>query len=347
MPKDYYAEEIENKTPAKDYYAEEVEKQQFNIPAVFKNIFKSYTEPTNILTGIAGYKSARALGEEISKVGVPAMRQVPILKNIPFGARLTGDPNAIFDLLAMTSGAGRQAIGETTRATLPRSIKNVIRPVPFAERIRNQFFQVKQTAVNKFGQQLDELAQANPTRTISLRNTVDDIVTNLDDLPLEVKSTFRRTPKFNKMLDNPELANEVSLKDTQDIINYVQTKIPSNIKSKHIDILDTLNDIRASQLDAFPEMAGVRADYTKIIEPFKQIKNQFKFNKLLKAIQTDFGGPEGINAVKQLLPKNVIKEMGGYKNIANSLKLLKYIGQRVGAGIAIGGGIKVAQNILE
>lgn len=236
--------------------------------------------------------------------------------------------------LAYGLGKGIQYVGKLG-TNLPK-ILSTKKGSAFAEKIREAFISVKQKAVEKFGGQLDKLSKLNPTKTVSLRNEVDDLVNNLSELPNEVKSVFRRTPHLGKMLDDPSLANDVSLSRVQEIINYIQTKIPATIKSKHIDILDTLSDIKAAQLRAFPEMAKVRAEYAQVAEPFKNVRNYFKFNKILKGIESNFGGAEGKKAVESLLPKSVIKQMGGYKTTINTLKVLRRALPWIPAALGLG-----------
>lgn len=220
----------------------------------------------------------------------------------------------------------------------------------FAEGIRNKFVNLKTQAVNRFGNQIDDLAKANPTKTISLREIVDNLLTDIDELSPQARSAIKGNPILKKFLENPELADNVSLKDTQEIINHFNTKVPKNIRFNHLDILNTLNDIKAAQLDAFPEMANVRYEYAKFKQPYDLIKNQFKVGKLLKAIEKDFGDPEFKKAVTQIFPKEVIKEMGGYKNAERNLRIMGKIlkGASIGGAFTLGGYIvgRTAQKVL-
>ena len=83
---------------------------------------------------------------------------------------------------------------------------------------------------------------------------------------------FKKNPILKDFIDNPNVNSyDVSLEDAQKIINYIGTKVPANIKANHLDILDALNDTRAAQLDAFPEMQGVRAKYGDFKNAFNSI----------------------------------------------------------------------------
>jgi len=251
---------------------------------------------------------------------------------------------------AISRGIGNVASGVTN---LPKVV-NVNKGADFAQQIRGAFVQAHTDTINQFGSQLTELANKNPTKTVSLVDVVDDIVNNWNDLTPSTKSAIKNTPTLNKLIKvekgiaklsgNP---SKVSLKATQDIINHLNTKVPANIRANNLDLLDTINNIKGSQLDAFPEMAKVRGEYAKFIEPYKQIKNYFKFNKLLDAIKNKFGGAEGQVAAEKILPKSVIKKMKGYRSAAKLAELpsdLPLVGRMFRS---VGGALGVAPMVLQ
>lgn len=228
-----------------------------------------------------------------------------------------------------------QALGSGLKGTLVgKSARRAIlskEADKFARQVQKEFVGIKSAAVQRWDEGVQRLAAANPNKMVSLRNVVDDIIVNKEVLSPEARNVFMKTPLLKKFIENPSLADNVSLRDAQSIINYINTKVPSTIKYNNLDLLDVLSDIKASQLDAFPEMANMRMDYAKIAEPWKNIKNNFKFNKTLQAINTDFGGPQAQEAVKALFSEQTIKEMGGYKN---AIKAVKAIKAALGWGVA-------------
>lgn len=267
------------------------------------------------------------------------------------GASQITDPEASYrDLMkrqSIQAGGGALA-GAAMGAALPiiRGIKNLKYVTDddvgakTMKAFRDEFANIKTKAVETFGNQLDDLASKNPTRTVDLTNTIDDIKSSLDDMPPEARNALKKVPLIKNLLEKPVLKDRVPLKDVQDAINYMNTKIPKNIRSSHIDILDAVNDIRVAQLDAFPEMASVRADYAKTIEPYNQVKNYFKFNKLEKAIESGFGGSEGRKAVKQLMSPETISKLGGIReaqNVANmSSELIRNLVIGISSGVGAG-----------
>jgi hypothetical protein len=220
----------------------------------------------------------------------------------------------------------------------------------FAQDIRNRFVEAKQAATDKFGSQIERLAIENPEKSVDLSSIADDLNDNLMEYTQEFKNIVKKIPGFDfDRASGKFTLGKTTLGKSQEMINYIKTKIPKEIKYQHLDLLDLESSLKASQLEAFPEMEVVRQSYAQFIQPYNQVKAQFKFNRLLKAIEGDFGGDEGLNAVKQILPQDVIKQMGGYKRAVKSAKvgkeilkeLLKWSSVAAGAGAAIGVGKKL------
>jgi hypothetical protein len=236
--------------------------------------------------------------------------------------------------------------GSKVLDNLPKALKSEVGS-KFAEKIRGAFYSVKKNAVDKFGSRLDQLAINNPTKSVSLRGVVDGLKSNWDELNPTAQSAIRKTPILKELIDKPELANNIKLADAQKIINFLNTKIPKNIRANNLDILDVTSDVRAAQLDAFPEMASIRADYQKVIEPWNNVKNFFKFNKVLASIEKGFGGAEGKQAIEQILPKDVIKQMGGYKAAKDAIIGLRKVAPYLIGGAAGVAGYGVARSVIR
>jgi hypothetical protein len=258
----------------------------------------------------AGKAASKIAGKTLAKTALKS-----VVGGGTFGlTQLAEDPTLIGQLAQAGGGAVLGGIFGLGTGALNK-LRNVKgdKAAGFAENLRKKFFKIKTDAVSKFGKQLDNLAEQNPTNQVSLSGLVDDIASNIDDFSPQAKTAIKKNPKLNALLNNPENASNVSVRDVQDMINHMNTKVPANIKATHLEILDTVNDLRAAQLDAFPQMSQVRADYASTIRPFNEVKNKFKFNRLIKAVENDFGGEEGAKAVKQLFPPDVIDDIGGFK----------------------------------
>jgi hypothetical protein len=207
-------------------------------------------------------------------------------------------------------------------ANLPK-VTNMKKGADFAQSIRASFVQAHSDKVATFGNQIEQLSGKYPNNPVSLQNTVETINNNWSELTPEVKSVLKKTPYLKNMvgLKPKTLVTDLSLSKSQEIINYMNTKVPKNIRYNNLEVVDTLNGIRGAQLEGVPEMADVRADYKKFIEPYNQVKSKFKFNSLLDSIKNKFGGAEGQTAVEKVLPKDVVKKIGGYRTAAKIAEL--------------------------
>ena len=255
-----------------------------------------------------------------------------------------GIGSGVGNLIPLTAGAkiGNVAGKAIAGSTAGKSIARAVLPEKankFAKELQKEFVGIKKAASSKWSDDIAKLSEQNPDKTVSLRNVVDNINASVAEMSPEARNVFNKTPLLSNMLKNPELADKVSLKDAQDVLNYINTKVPKDIKANSLDIVEALSDIRASQLEAFPEMADVRAAYARVAEPWKNIKNSFRFNKTLHSVYTDFGGPEGKAAVKSLFPKETIDAMGGYKNAVKVTTAIKNaIGfSLIGGAVGVGG----------
>ena len=197
---------------------------------------------------------------------------------------------------------------------------NIDKGTNFAQEIRAAYTQAHTNAVNKFGIELDTLARNNPKARVDLSEVIMNLKTD-PDVSSKTLSTLKKIPELNKIWDSPTASTKVPLKNTQNIINYIQTKVPREIKANNYDLMDTLNTIRGKQLDAFPELSNAKTEYAKFIEPYKNVKQYFKFNKILGAMKDKFGGAEGMKAVESILPKSATKKISGYRAAAKMAEI--------------------------
>jgi len=228
------------------------------------------------------------------------------------------------------------------------NVVNTGKQAKFAENLQTEFAKVHTQKVNKFGNSLTKLAKANPDAAIDLSGFVGEINTP-EGVSQQALSIFKKTPKLGNMLDNPELAKAVSLRDAQDIINHLNTKIPKQIKANNLDVLDAINTVKAEQLQAFPKMAKVRAEYAAFKEPYVNLKKFFGFNKTIPAIESKvpFGGAQGWEEAKGLLPKETIKNIKGYRYAKGAKEVITQPGKPVSKLMGFGKMLSVAPMLLQ
>lgn len=230
-----------------------------------------------------------------------------------------------------------------------QGIGNVFKKVPFAEKIRTAFFTTKHNAVERFGNDIERLSVENPERIISLKPQIEELIQDIKLNP-KLQSTINRTPALKQIVDNPDLANNITLKQSQEIINGLRSKLPAtklqgyNVRPDDIPLFELIDDIKGSQLNAFPEMEGVRKSYGEVLSRYNLIKNKIKQGQLLKNLSTKFGDPELNKAAEDLLNKDTVSEIRNYRNAVKTLKGFGILG---GTAIAAGVGGTVAKKIFQ
>ena len=230
---------------------------------------------------------------------------------------------------------------------ISNNIKNITKPAKFAGKVRQSFFDAKKIAGQEFEQGLQQQALLNPDRRINLRSLFEDFKMYQDDIvnnpgmKSEVKGIIRKTKRadLQAMIDNPALAENLTLRQVQDIKNAIN-QAPSiakkagnkfaNWTSGEGELLDLVDEIRLAELENFPGMENVFSKYADKMGQYRLIKNKFKEGSLIRNLKTGFGDPEIKEMVKVYFKDNpqIIKEMGGYEK---TLKFLKWVG--LGAGL--------------
>lgn len=249
----------------------------------------------------------------------------------------------------INSPTGGLALGVGAVAGVPLAVKGlpmagrVVGAIPkvwsdkqganFAQDVRKEFVAAHTKEVNKFGNSLDTLMQKNPTGNVDMSEIVSDLKDSWKDMPNEAKTLLNKAPYLRDMIKDANVPTAIPLKDSQKIINYL------NKGAKHLDVRETINNIKGEQLTNFPEMTDVRANYTKFIQPYKDVKKYFKFNKTLSGIENKFGGPEGMQAVKSVLSESVVKKIGAYRWASALANPSKWIPKALGLGKGVVSGI--------
>lgn len=213
-------------------------------------------------------------------------------------------------------------------------------------KVRSLFFNAKHEAVKKFGSQLEELATKSPDKSISIRDAVDKLNFEMADNP-KIRSLVNRSPTLKSMVENPDMANNITLKESQNIMNEIKSKIPlgklsGNSPSRFDDlpIYDLLDDIKTTQLDVFPEMAKVRSEYGKVAQNYEMLRKGIGKGKTRNFLTgSNYADPDIRLAAKELSPE-AAKLANDYRLSQGLKKALGYTAG-VGAGTAaVGYGLK-------
>jgi len=264
----------------------------------------------------------------------------------------------------LQSGIGG-AIGGVA-VPLAKGVQNLTRvtkdATKFAQKVRGSLFQFKRDLGKQFESQLDSLIEANKGKIINAENSVinlkEAIKTN-SKIVTDIRAGARRTGDdlLQRLIEAPESARNLTLSQSRQMIKQIRNipSIKSNLKKgkfsdfseSDIDLLDFVDDVKGEQLDVFPELQAINQQYSQGIGRYNLVKNKFKVGQLLDNIEKNFKDAEVRNVVKELLPKNVIQEMGGFRSAKKFLKAASWI-SAIGMSALVGGAVfRGTRNVSE
>ena len=325
------------------------------------------TEAESATTGIIGEISGTALDIITNPADLLAMLigKTPIGEDKTLGGVLsqTRPVEAVGRFLTKERGIP----GRGVLQRINQSFKNIKNPIDFAKKVRTNLFQTKRGVGDVFEEGIKTLSEANPTKTIDLSDQIYQVkgaiadVENNPGLASEVNSVIRRIKNPQKasfvqtLIDDPENARNLTLAQVQDIKNTIQqapsiaTKLKqgkfADWKAGDLELLDLVDEIKLAQSELFPEeMALIRKPYAEYMSAYREVKNYFKPKVLLDRMRTGFGNEEIEQMVKVVLPKDIYKQIKGFRKTG---KTIKWGAATIGAGTGLWGTQKILRKIIK
>lgn len=302
---------------------------------------------TNVLAHAAGV--AGAVVNPLNKAALLNLGRGAVAKGLTSGA-ISGAAYSPEDITDIKTRALQSGIGATLGAAggyLSSALKGLKTATSskagaaFSKQVAQSLRNAKKAAVNTFGEHLDRLEKSFPDKTVSLRQVIDKVNATAGTSP-DLNSVVNRSQGLKRLVNNPELANEVPLTEVQSIINEYKANLPQRLRSgKAVDfndfpVLDIADDIKAAQLDAFPELAPVREEYAKFSQQYETVKKAAADTGAYNAVAKRFGNPVAEEASKKLLDP---KTQQAITNFRRGLLLKK--------GLKIGGGLLATKKAYD
>ncbi len=300
----------------------------------------------------AGAEIAGFFGGGSGRLAASAGRKVggKILKGATEGAvaggtQVTGAEDSFGGQALRQAG---QAVGGAAVGAAMPVVKNIFTAlhratkgqVPFAGRVREAFINKKVEAIKGFGDDLERYTKQYPDRSISLSEIMKEAQAT-SPYDQKLNSFIKSNEQLRKLVDNPELANNMPIGEVQTLLNKINPKIQGKYGSDFLEVKDFIHDIKAAQLDAFPEMAQTKEAYAKIAEPYRLIKSKIKEGSLLKNLANKFGDPELNARAESLMGSDIKAEVDSYRKTKKMLGAMGIMGKTAGAGVAGGAGYKM------
>ena len=214
-----------------------------------------------------------------------------------------------------------------------------IKPPEIAEKVRGGFFDARKEMSNKFGKDLERLTQKNPDKVVSMSDSIAELTVEMEFNP-QIRRLVEKVPQLKSLVDNPKLAEKIPLKESQDIINAVGSKLGKytkyyNYKPEDRPFLELVEDIKGNQLEAFPEMEDVRMAYAQTKQAYNLLRNRIREGSLLNNLANDWGDAEIAKRADELLSltKNkseITKLIKQYKGSIKATEMLGAIKRRAG-----------------
>lgn len=279
-------------------------------------------------TGVGGdYNEALA-----STTGFMALMGIDKFVGSPLQNTTKGIAKGIFKGVKPTLTEMGQAVDD--------AVKN---KTGFLDDVRSAFYDAKGDAVDKYGLGLEELAKNNPTTKVDLTPAINQIKQEIAYNP-KLENAINRVPYLKNIMDNPKIASNMGIKETQTLVNDLQSKVASGklkgigVRPDDIPLLDAVHDIKVQMVNSFPDIADLRKGYGETVNAFNLVRNKLKIGNLEKAVQDKFGDVEVQQSVQKLLKDypQIISRMKNYHSIRTAGK--------VGAGVV---GIGTADALIR
>lgn len=184
------------------------------------------------------------------------------------------------------------------------------------------------TMTDEFGGKLDEFMSANPDKTIDLRPAIEEAAQRAQFNP-EVNRLITNDPILRILVNQPNRAAKLTLREAQQIKANMLSKMPEGVKSgakrspswREAKMFE--QGIGRAISEAFPDMAPVYEKYAKGAEQYKKFSPAFRskqaveqtigsnsFNpfSFLHPSPSNMGGEVSQEALKEFAP-NVAREI--------------------------------------
>jgi len=221
----------------------------------------------------------------------------------------------------------------------------------FATKIQDVFFDAKSGA-SGFGKQYETaanaIADANPGAGVDIRNTLAQLNDEALSNP-KIKTLLSRIPKLKSLAENPEAADNLTMKEARELKTLISSKIsPAKYAGKMTfapedrAVLDVADNLRNDILEAFPDMQGVNAQYTKKIKAYNDLRRKVYSDNLLSGLKENLSNPQVFAKIKDIFPKDAVREMESYVRAKQAMTAVGAGAGAVGLGAAGVEGWKLA-----
>lgn len=296
------------------------------------------------LQEILGDINKTAAGQRPAQYGdILRASNLPVLSSRPISATmglsmLPGGAKSVVDLgkIGLKGAVGGAKLAKTA-VTKPieamGAVARGIRSIPqttrqgfpaFGQKVRSAYSDISKTLMGEFDDAMTKLEATQPNTTINIRNVIERAKLIAQEDPAVARrldSAVRRAfPKGDvtlaELLNNPDLANQVTLRQSQQVIASLKAvpSLPGKLAKQgssytdiDMELLDMAKDIRHAQLEAFPQFKESVSKYASVSDALRKTKKFFTERSLEGSVKGGFGSAEEEKIVGEILPNNVMQ----------------------------------------
>ena len=317
---------------------------------VVGGVVGSVVGPGTAFKAVRGLKGLGAAPELVKDVVAGAVTGGAYTPETGFGdLKARGTQALVGGGVSGAMGVGYRGLRDLSRIISAGKQKNLLKT------LRETIIGADRQASKRFGQEIARLQKEHPSGLVDIESAVDDTIQvkitprNLSNIKLRNAINRSKTLQTIARKTDVQSRSFIDLRKSQDIINELEDTLPQrvfrgDVSTDEREIISLIENIRKAQDVIYPEMEGVRAQFRAIREPFNQIKNFTKKGEMGAAVTSGkgqigtHGGPFGKDVefiaeeLPKLLPRHLIKELGGLRSAVNIVLALGKIG---GAGATI------------
>lgn len=222
------------------------------------------------------------------------------------------------------------------------------------QKVDDDMYYAYKKMIQKYGETLDEQFIKYPNQKANITEVVADIV---DDMSFEtvnpgVKRAVNSSPALKKIVDKFKAgitrdAENLTARDVQNILNELgvnQDKQLGRVMAKDLPRYNLYNKLKGEMVNTFEEMAPMRQEYAEFKDAYDAVRKMRNSVNFLDNTRKHWNNPLVRDNLDFILTKEGIKELGGYKNAANALSVLKWVGI---SGIGLYGIRQASRGITE
>jgi hypothetical protein len=326
-------------------------------PQAVSDVSETMNRPIEPLKALSDYMSSKGTvgkvaGAMVPKTGIealamgisPAAKAPKVISTMakPIEKYVAKPTEKAISIAGKSVGKAMSATGDYLSNT---GVANFLKAIPKTfsrtkqielwNNAKRSMFQSRGKMIDEYGKALEEATIKNPNAKINMKPVIEDLKTEdmAGILDPKVKLALNSSPKLKKLWENygnPEVSENINAKEAQDMLNEISSRFPesklagkSDYRSADMSLKNLKNEIRAAQIEAYPDMIPVRKEYGDFMQAYKGMKGEFLSKHFFDNIDKNFNNPIVRTYIDKVLPKEAINDLGGYRQAAKALRWTK------------------------